>query len=99
MYRYPEGRKVSGLCQRVELMVARTNNRRISRTRIGARYYWSVKRGQDLEQWAEGVTLLDEWSLFSRPEPRLARIRWIRYIPFLANALRIFHYRFGRTAR
>ncbi|HOT97107.1 MAG TPA: hypothetical protein PKZ83_08230 [bacterium] len=77
----------------------RRDNRRISRTRIGARSHWSVKRGQELEHWAEGIILLDEWSLFSHPEPRLARVRWIRHIPFLANALRIFHYTFRATGQ
>ena len=27
---------------------------RISRTRIGARYHWGLKRGKDLEGWGHG---------------------------------------------
>ncbi|NIS80502.1 MAG: class I SAM-dependent methyltransferase [Anaerolineales bacterium] len=78
--------------------LVRMNNLRFSRTKIGARYRWGLKRGQDLEHWGEGITLLDEWFLFSRPEPRLARVRWMRHIPMLAKVMGIFHYRLGKTA-
>jgi O-methyltransferase involved in polyketide biosynthesis len=78
--------------------IVRMNNLRISRTKIGARYHWALRRGQDLERWADGITLLDEWFPFSRPEPRLAHVRWMRHIPLLARVLCIYHYRLGETA-
>ena len=71
------------------------NNLRIARTKIGARYHWGLKRGKDVEGWGKGIDLLNEWFYFSRPEPRLARARWMRYIPPLAKASGIFHYRLG----
>jgi O-methyltransferase involved in polyketide biosynthesis len=73
------------------------NNLRIARTKIGARYHWGLKRGKDVEKWGNDIYLLDEWSYFSRPEPRLAHARWMRYIPPLAKASGIFHYRLGKT--
>jgi len=75
--------------------LVRMNNLRISRTKIGARYRWSLKRGKDLERWSAGIRLLDEWYPFSRPEPRLAHIQWMRHIPLLAKVMGIFHYRLG----
>jgi len=77
----------------------RANNLRISRTKIGARYYWGLKRGKDLERWGDGICLLDEWFPFSHPEPRLAHVQWMRHIPLLAKVMGIFHYRLGKTAR
>ena len=77
--------------------IMRMNNLRISRTKIGARYHWALKRGQDLERWGDGITLLDEWFPFSRPEPRLAHVRWMRHIPLFAKVMGIFHYRLGKT--
>jgi methyltransferase (TIGR00027 family) len=74
------------------------NNLRLSLTKFGARYYWGLKRGKDLEGWTPGISLLDEWSYFDRPEPRLDHIRWVRHIPFLARVLCIYHYQLGRTA-
>ena len=75
----------------------RMNNLRISRTKIGARYHWGLKRGKDLEQWSDGITLLDEWFVFDRPEPRLAHAQWMRHVPLLARVMGIFHYRLGTT--
>lgn len=71
------------------------NNLRYSRTGIGARCHWGLKKGKDIEKWADGIWLLDEWYPFSRPEPRLAGARWVSHIPFLARVMGISHYRLG----
>lgn len=73
------------------------NDVRIARTNIGARYRWGLRRARDVEKWGDGIRLLDEWFPFSRPEPRLAHVRWMRYIPLLAKVLGVFHYRLGTT--
>ncbi len=78
--------------------LVRMNNVRISRTKIGARYHWGLKSGRDLERWGDGITLLHEWFVFSRPEPRLAHVRWMRHIPLFARVMGVFHYRLGETA-
>ena len=77
--------------------LVRMNNLRLSLTKFGARYHWGLKRGKDLESWSPGISLLDEWSYFDRPEPRLDHIRWVRHIPFLARVLCIYHYQLGKT--
>ncbi len=79
--------------------LVRINNLRIRRTKIGARYQWGLKRGQDVERWGDGIHLLDEWFPFTRPEPRLAHIRWMRHIPLFARIFGIFHYRLGEATR
>jgi len=75
--------------------LVRMNNLRISRTKIGARYHWGLNRGKDLERWGDGITLLDEWFPFDRPEPRLAHAQWMRHVPLLARVMGVFHYRLG----
>ena len=77
--------------------LVRMNNLRLARTKMGARYYWGLKRGKDLESWGNDIRLLDEWFPFDRPEPRLAQLRWMRYIPLLAKVMGIFRYRLGKT--
>jgi len=77
--------------------LVRMNNFRISRTKIGARYHWGLNRGKDLERWGDGITLLDEWFPFDRPEPRLAHAQWMRHVPLLAKVMGVFHYRLGTT--
>jgi len=79
--------------------LVRMNNLRLSLTKFGARYYWGLKRGKELESWEPGIALIDEWTFFDRPEPRLDHIRWMRHIPFLARVLCIYHYRLGKMAR
>ncbi len=83
--------------------IVKANNLRMSITKLGARYHWGLRRGQELEGWGRQSTggdihLLDEWGYFDRPEPRLDHIRWMRHIPFLARVLRIYHFRLGEAA-
>jgi O-methyltransferase involved in polyketide biosynthesis len=75
--------------------LVRANNLRMALTKMGARYHWGLKRGQDVERWGQGLCFLDEWSYFDRPEPRLDHIRWMRHIPLFARVLRVVHYRLG----
>ncbi len=86
------------VCDAFSPYIVWVNNIRIARTKMGARYYWALKNGRDVEKWGEGIRLLDEWFPFSRPEPRLAHIRWMRYIPLFARVMGIFHYRLGGTS-
>jgi O-methyltransferase involved in polyketide biosynthesis len=76
----------------------RANNLRLAIAKFGARYHWGLKRGQELENWGGGIRLLDGWGYFDRPEPRLAHIRWMRYIPLFARVLRIYHFQLGKAA-
>ena len=71
------------------------NNRRVARTKIGVPAQWALKRGKDIESWGDGITLLDEWYPFTCPEPRLAHIRWVRYVPLFAKSAGVFHYQLG----
>jgi len=74
------------------------HNRRVAGDEIGARCHWALKRGQALESWGDGICLLEEWFPFNCPEPRLARLRWVRHIPLLTKTMGVFHYRLGKTA-
>lgn len=86
------------VCDAFMPWLVRVNNIKVSRTKIGARYHWGLQRSQDLEKWGEGIRMLDEWSYFSRPEPRLAHVQWMRFVSFLAKSSRIVHYRLGTSS-
>jgi O-methyltransferase involved in polyketide biosynthesis len=60
--------------------------------------HWGLKDGRDVEAWAPGVHLLGQCYYFDQPEPRLGIFRLMRYIPFIARAVRIVHYRLGKAA-
>jgi hypothetical protein len=59
---------------------------------------WGIWRGQEIERWGDGIRLLDEWGFFTRPEPRLTHIRWVRPIESLVRTQRIYHFRLGKAA-
>ncbi len=61
----------------------------------GARVRWGLRRGQEVESWAPGIRLLDEWCYFDRPEPRLGLYRLLRYFPPVGRGFRVERYRLG----
>jgi O-methyltransferase involved in polyketide biosynthesis len=71
------------------------NNRRVARTHIGEAAQWALKGGKELAGWGDNIQLLEEWYPFLHSEPRLAHIRWVRYIPFLYKTSGIFRYKLG----
>jgi len=72
--------------------ISRHHNRTSSvLKRSGTRILWDAKNPQELEAW--GLELVDHWYYFDTPEPRLGAFGWIRFIPGLAKATGIFHYR------
>ncbi len=76
-------------------LVVQGNNLRMRISHLGVRYHWGIWNGRDIERWAHGIRLLSEWTPFSRPEPRLARVQWMSRFPFLAKTLAVYHYRLG----
>ena len=68
------------------------HNVKVTRTRVGAYLHWALKHGQDLEQWGEGIRLLDERFPFQYPVPRMRNALKMRLFPFLNTAVGVFHY-------
>ena len=87
--RFPTGELVFDAAS---LFISRHHNRTSAvLKRSGTRIRWDAKNPQELETW--GLRLLDHWYYFDNPEPRLRAFRWMRFIPFMAKATGIFHYR------
>jgi O-methyltransferase involved in polyketide biosynthesis len=68
------------------------NNRRVSKTGVGALVGWSLKDPHLLEGWSAGIRLVSTWYPFLQDEPRLSHLRWVRHFPILAKTTGIFHY-------
>ena len=64
----------------------------------GARMRWKLKHARDMESWGAGISLLEEWYYFDRPEPRLEAYRWMRFITLLGKSTGIFRYRLGERS-
>ena len=73
------------------------NNRRVARSKVGVRANWAIRQPREPESWAEGIRLLKEWYPFLEPEPRLAHIRWVRFLPLLSKTTGIFYYLLGKV--
>jgi O-methyltransferase involved in polyketide biosynthesis len=85
------------VCDAASRFISRHHNRTSSvLKRSGTHIRWDARNPQELENW--GLRLLDHWYYFDDPEPRLGAFRWMRFIPFLAKATGIFHYRLGLRA-
>lgn len=71
------------------------DNLHLAYTRVKARLHWSIKSGQDLENWGVGIRLLAEWDYYTDEDSLLKAYLWVRRIPLLAKSSYIFHYRLG----
>jgi O-methyltransferase involved in polyketide biosynthesis len=63
--------------------------------KAASQLHWAIRDDRELERWGEGIRFLANWTYFSRPEPRLGRVRWMRYFPPLARGARVLRYRLG----
>ena len=88
-----------GLIDAATPFMIRLDNLHLLFTAVRARCQWGLAHGQDLEQWGEGIRMLEEWYYFVRPEPRMGSMQMMRYIPAIRKASGIFHYRLGIVAR
>ena len=59
----------------------------------GTRIRWDARDPADLEAW--GLKMIERWEYFERDEPRMGGGRVMRYIPALAHASYIVHFRLG----
>ena len=44
------------------------DNLHLALARVGARLHWSIKQGKDVEEWGEGIHLLDEWNYYEEDD-------------------------------
>ncbi len=71
------------------------HNLQTSTSKISFPTHWGIWHGQELEKWGHCLRLLSEWGFFDTNEPRLAPIRWLRFIESLARTFRIYHFQLG----
>ena len=61
--------------------------------KVAQQLHWALRDHRELERWGAGIRLLNAWSYFEEPEPRLGWARLLRLIPLLRNEALILHYR------
>jgi O-methyltransferase involved in polyketide biosynthesis len=71
------------------------HNLELSRKKMRARLHFGLKNGRQMENWAPGIRLLDEWFYFDQPVSRLGGMNLLRHFPPLGKASAIRHYKLG----
>jgi O-methyltransferase involved in polyketide biosynthesis len=75
--------------------VIRADNLQLVFSGIEARLRFALQHGREVEAWADGIHMLEEWFYFGTDEPRVRPYRWMNRIAFLRKSTGIFHYRLG----
>jgi O-methyltransferase involved in polyketide biosynthesis len=83
------------VCDAHTPFVVWVDNLHLAYAKVEARLHWSIKQGKDVEDWGEGIRLLDEWNYYEDDESPLKAFRWVRLIPPLAKSSGVYHYRLG----
>ena len=81
------------ICDAMTPQLLRMDNLHLVFSKMKARLKWGLNNAKDLENWAEGITLLEEFYYFDKPEARLGLLNLLRYIPFFGKSSGIFHYK------
>lgn len=83
------------ICDAQSPFIVKMNNLQLAFGGISARLRWGLKNPKDVETWGDGISLLEGWYYFDRPEPRFGAIQWMRHFPLLSKSMGVFHYRLG----
>ncbi len=71
------------------------HNRQAILKRVDVRLGWGLARAGELETWGPNIRLLDCWSYFDDPEPRLGRLAWLRRVPGVRHGNLVVRYQLG----
>ena len=58
-----------------------------------ATFNFGIKDARDLEQWHDGIKVLDEWSYVDEPEKKIGVLRYFKYINLLRKTQWTVHYK------
>ena len=61
---------------------------------IDASYKWGIKNLKEIENWDEGIQLVNQWYCFDRHKNRLGLIGLLSYLPMLRRQVKIGHLKF-----
>ena len=81
------------ICDAMTPLMIKIDNLHLVFTKMKARLKWGLPRAKDLESWAPGIRLLEEFYYFDSAEPRLGLMNLMRFIPLFAKSSGIFHYK------
>jgi hypothetical protein len=58
-------------------------------------YQFGLENSREMERWAPGMVLLEEWTYYDDPEPKLGWVRWFSRWPLFHWVQWTVRYRLG----
>lgn len=92
--RFPGAELVTDVCTP---LAVRIDNLHLVFTRSKARMHWGVRDPREVEAWSPGIRLVESFSYFDDPEPRMGLPSWFGRIPSLNRASSIQRYQLGTS--
>jgi len=92
LQQFPGAELVCDVCTPLAVWI---DNLHLRFTHSAARMRWAVRDPRDLEAWGRGITLVESFSYFDDPEPRMGLPTWFGRLPVLAHSTSIQRYQLG----
>lgn len=90
--RFPGAELVCDVCTPLARWI---DNLHLLFMRSAARIRWAVRDPRDVETWSPGIRLVESFSYFDDPEPRMGLLSWFARFPPLSRATSIQRYLLG----
>jgi O-methyltransferase involved in polyketide biosynthesis len=81
------------ICDVMTPQLIKMDNLHLVLSKMKARLKWGLDHAVDLESWAKGIRLLDEFYYFDKHEARLGIMNLFKYLPLFEKSAGIFHYK------
>ncbi len=81
------------ICDVMTPKLIKKDNLHLVFSKMKARLKWGLPHAEDLESWADGIRLLEEYYYFDKPEERLGVMNLFKHIPLINKSAGIFHYK------
>lgn len=87
--RYPGAELVTDVCTP---FAVRTDNLQLLVAGSAARLHWAVRDPRELESWSPGIRLVESFSYFADPHPRMGIPLWLGRVPLIRKSSTIQRY-------
>lgn len=93
--RFPGAELVTDVCTR---FAVRTDNLQLIAAGSRARMHWEVRDPRELETWSRGIRLVESFSYFNDPHPRMGIPSWFGRVALFAKASTIQRFELGAVS-
>jgi hypothetical protein len=87
--RFPRAELITDVCTP---FAVRTDNLQLAVAGSSARMHWAVRDPHELESWSPGIRLVESFSYFDDPDPRMGVPGWFGRIGLIASSSTIQRY-------